>query len=52
MPGACGLCDGGGGWLRIVDGEGLEGGPDGGGMVGRKARRAIAEIVLSRIPQH
>jgi hypothetical protein len=48
MPG--GLCDG-GGWLRIEDGgaapccEGGEGGPDGGGMVGKKARRAIAEIV-------
>jgi hypothetical protein len=45
VPGPGGLCEGGGGWLRIVDGEGLEGGPDGGGMVGKKARRAIAGIV-------
>ena len=48
MPG--GLCEGGGGWLRIDEGgppaDCGEGGPDGGGMVGKKARRAIAEIVL------
>jgi hypothetical protein len=30
----------GGGWLRET-GEGDAGGPDGGGMVGRKARRAM-----------
>jgi galactose mutarotase-like enzyme len=32
----------GGGWLRPCAGEGVTGGaPDGGGMVGRKARRAM-----------
>jgi len=36
---------GGGGWLRPERGEGVPtgGGPDGGGIVGRKARRAIRE---------
>ena len=34
---------GGGGWLRPERGDGVPagGGPDGGGIVGRKARRAI-----------
>ena len=33
------LTEGGGGWLRV---EGTGGGPAGGGIVGRKARRAMA----------
>jgi hypothetical protein len=37
---------GGGGWLRPERGDGVPaavGGPDGGGIVGRKARRAMNE---------
>lgn len=36
--------EGGGAWLRD-GGSGAGGGPDGGGMVGKKARRAIATSV-------
>ena len=33
--------DGGGGWLRVDGTDGTGGGPAGGGIVGRKARRAM-----------
>ena len=38
--GTLGRTEGGGGWLRV--GVTTGGGPAGGGMVGRKARRAMA----------
>ena len=40
----------GGGTLCRVDGTG--GGPAGGGMVGRKARRAMAEIMPEKAEEH